>query len=252
MIRFLRSLWIWAACSTIVLLWLPLLGVVRLFDPDPLRRRTARWFRLAGRVVARLNPAWRVHVSGAEHIVPAQVYVVVSNHQSLADIPLISYLKIDAKWLGKSALFRVPVFGWMMRLAGDIPVDRANRRKAAQALLQCARYLRRGCSVVFFPEGTRSPSGDLLPFNEGPFQLALREKVPILPLVVEGTGTALPRSTWLFGPTQDISLRVLEPLAAESFAGFDSASLRDLVQQLIADELNRLRPVRSAHSPPHC
>jgi 1-acyl-sn-glycerol-3-phosphate acyltransferase len=248
MIPVLRSLWIWTACSTIVLLWLPLLGVVRLFDRDPLRRRTARWFRLAGRVVARLNPAWRVHVSGAEHIVPGQVYVVVSNHQSLADIPLISHLKLDAKWLAKSELFRVPVFGWMMRLAGDIPVDRANRRKAAQALLQCARYLRQGCSVVFFPEGTRSPSGNLLPFNEGPFQLALRERIPILPLVVEGTGTALPRSSWLFGPTQDISLRVLEPIATESAAGFDSASLRDLVQELISCELDRIRP---AHKSTH-
>ena len=131
---------------------------------------------------------------------PKQVYVIVSNHQSLADIPLICNLRFDAKWLAKAELFRLPFAGWMMRWAGDIPVERADRRKAAQALLQCVRCLRGGCSVMFFPEGTRSPDGEVQAFNDGPFQLALREKVPVLPLAVEGSGAALPRNSWLFGP----------------------------------------------------
>lgn len=85
------------------------------------------------------------------------------------DIPLITNLKLDAKWLAKAELFDFPLMGWMLRMAADVPVDRSNRRKAAHALLQCARYLRNGCSMVFFPEGTRSPDGEVLPFNEGPF-----------------------------------------------------------------------------------
>lgn len=240
MISFLRSLWIWTACLTLVLSWLPLLGVVRLFDRDSLRRRTARWFRRLGRAVAKVNPAWRVRISGADRIDPEAVYVVVSNHQSLADIPLLAHLHLDAKWLAKAELFRVPVFGWMMKLAGDVPVDRSNRRKAAQALLQCARYLHQKCSVVFFPEGTRSVTGEVLPFNDGPFQLALRENVPILPIVVEGTGTALPRATWRFGATQDIFLRVLPPVSSQ-IAGANSSLLREYVRELIITELNRLR-----------
>ena len=110
---------------------------------------------------------------------PAQVYVIVSNHQSLADIPVITHLKLDTKWLAKAELFRVPVFGWMLRMAGDVPVERGDTRKAAKAMLQCARYLRQRCSVVFFPEGTRSRDGAVLPFNEGPFQLAIREQAPV-------------------------------------------------------------------------
>ena len=240
MIRFLRSIWIWTACTVVVLAWIPLMGVVRLFDRDPRRLRTARWFRMLGRIVAKVNP-WRLHVTGREHIADGQVYVIVSNHQSLADIPLITHLKLDLKWLAKAELFRFPVFGWMMRLSGDIAVDRSDRRKAAQALLQCARCLRQRCSVIFFPEGTRSRDGRLLPFNDGPFQLAIREGVPVLPLVVEGSGSALPRNTWMFGGTQDIHLRVLEPVPVDGFETRQCGDLREKVRGRMMDELERLR-----------
>ena len=240
MIRALRSIWIWSAGATLVVLWVPVLGVVWLFDRDPLRLRTGRWFRRLGRALAKLNP-WRLHISGLKNLDPNQVYVIVSNHQSLADIPLISHLRVDAKWLAKAELFRLPFLGWMLRMAGDVPVERSNRRKGAQALLQCARYLRRRCSVVFFPEGTRSPDGEMLPFNDGPFQLAIREQVRVLPLVVEGSGTALPRKTWMFGGTQDVYLQVLEPVPVEGWNVKQSGLLRDSVRQKMMDELQRLR-----------
>ena len=128
-----------------------------------------------------------------------------------------------------------------MRLAGDIPVERTDRRKAAQALLQCARYLRRGCSIMFFPEGTRSPDGEVLAFNDGPFQLAIREQVPVLPLVVEGSGNALPRNSFLFGGVQDIHLNVLPPVSVKGFSVKETRALTDQVRQQIIDELGRLR-----------
>jgi 1-acyl-sn-glycerol-3-phosphate acyltransferase len=240
MIRSLRSLWIWAASSSLILLWAPLLGVVRLSDGDPRRLRTGRWFRRLGRALAKVNP-WRIHITGQEHMHADQAYVVVSNHQSLADIPVIAHLKLDTKWLAKAELFRVPVLGWMLRMAGDVPVERSDPRKSAKALLQCARYLRQNCSVVFFPEGTRSRDGQVLPFNEGPFQLAIREQIPILPLVVEGSGAALPRNSWIFGGTQDINLRVLEAVSVEGWITKQSAALRDAVRGRIVDELDRLR-----------
>ena len=240
MTRYLRSAWIWAATATLVILWVPLLGAIRLFDRDPRRLRTGRWFRHLGPALAKVNP-WRIHVSGREHMAANQVYVVVSNHQSLADIPVVSFIKLDTKWLGKAEGFRFPLFGWMLRWAGDIPIDRSNRREGAKAMLQCARYLRQRVSVVFFPEGTRSPDGRVLPFNEGPFHLAIREQVPILPLVVEGSGAALPRDTWLFGGTQDIHLRILEPVPVDGWTIKQVPALRDAVRQKIVDELDRLR-----------
>jgi 1-acyl-sn-glycerol-3-phosphate acyltransferase len=216
------------------------LGAIRLFDRDPRRLRTGRWFRHLGPALAKVNP-WRIHVSGREHMAANQVYVVVSNHQSLADIPVVSFIKLDTKWLGKAEVFRFPLLGWMLRWAGDIPIDRSNRREGAKAMLQCARYLRQRVSVVFFPEGTRSPDGRVLPFNEGPFHLAIREQVPILPLVVEGSGAALPRDTWLFGGTQDIHLRILEPVPVDGWTIKQVPALRDAVRQKIVDELDRLR-----------
>jgi 1-acyl-sn-glycerol-3-phosphate acyltransferase len=177
---------------------------------------------------------------------PRDVYVVVSNHQSLADIPLLSHLRLDTKWMAKAELFRFPVVGWLLRLAGDIPVERTDRRKGAQALLQAARYVRQGCSIVFFPEGTRSTDGRVLAFNQGPFQLAIREQVPLLPLVVEGSGSALPRHSWVFGRTQDIILRVLDPVPVAGFDVKQSAILCDRVRQMIVEELNRIRA-----SPPY-
>jgi 1-acyl-sn-glycerol-3-phosphate acyltransferase len=124
-------------------------------------------------------------------------------------------------------------------MAGDIPVQRGDRRKAAQSLLKCASFLRQGCSVMFFPEGTRSRTGEILPFNDGPFQLAIREQVPVIPVVVEGTGNALPRHTWLFSKRSDMYLRVLPPVSPD---GWENAGvLRDAVRQRMIDELVRLR-----------
>lgn len=226
-----------------MLVWLAVMSAVRLTDRDPLRLRTARCFRRLGRALAKVNP-WRIHIAGSANLRPREAYVVVSNHQSLADIPLIAHLPLDAKWLGKATLFRIPVVGWMMRMAQDVPVERGDRRKAAQALLECARYLRRGCSVVFFPEGTRSPAGEVLPFNDGPFQLAIREQTPVVPVVVEGTGSALPRNTWVFGGVVDIHLRVLEPVPVADLTVKQTGELRDSVRRKIIDELDRLRGIR--------
>jgi 1-acyl-sn-glycerol-3-phosphate acyltransferase len=240
MVDVLRSIWIWAASAALVVLWVPLLGLVRLFDREPLHRRSGRFLRRLGRVLAKVNP-WRLHFSGLEHLDPKEVYVIVSNHQSLADIPLISHLRVDAKWLAKAELFRLPVVGWLLQMAGDVGVERTDRRKAAQALLRCSKYLRQGCSLVFFPEGTRSRDGEMLPFNDGPFQLAIREQRPVLPLVVEGSGAALPRSSWIFGPKQDILLRVMEPVRVDGWNAKQAAELKDSVRESMISELHRMR-----------
>lgn len=241
MIRFFRSLWIWTASVLLVVFWLPLLGLIWLFDEKPELRRTGFWLRRLGRIVGRVTP-WIIHIEGQENLDPNQVYLIVSNHQSLADIPLICYLKTDTKWLAKAELFKVPLFGQMLQLAGDVAVERTSPTQAARALLRCGKYLRQRFSVVFFPEGGRSTTGEVLPFNEGAFQLAIREQVPVLPLVVDGTSRALPRSSFFFSESSEIWLKVLPPVPV---AGLDvkrgGAALRDQVRQRIVDELAQLR-----------
>jgi 1-acyl-sn-glycerol-3-phosphate acyltransferase len=124
---------------------------------------------------------------------------VVSNHESFADILLISHLPCEMKWLSKVEIMRIPVLGWDMYLAGDIPVERGTARSAVKAMHRCQEVLKKKVSVIIFPEGTRSDSGEMLPFKDGAFRLAIDAGVPILPLVVSGTRTALRKHDWRVG-----------------------------------------------------
>ncbi|HSP19860.1 MAG TPA: lysophospholipid acyltransferase family protein, partial [Myxococcaceae bacterium] len=161
------SVWTWLEIGLVTLvgffvqaaLWLVCLP----FD----RRRlvAGRTFRLVGVVASKLNPFWRFGVAGPVSR-PVRKTVVVSNHESNADPFLVSFLPWEMKWLGKASAFRIPVVGWMMRMAGDISVERGERDSAKAAMAVCARWLARGVPVMLFPEGTRSKDGQLLPFKD--------------------------------------------------------------------------------------
>lgn len=243
MIPALRSVWTWSAVAALILLWLPLLALIRLFDRDPVHYRTGRWFRRLGVAMTRVNPAWRLALSGARIADPRNPYVVVANHQSMADIPLISHVPWEMKWVGKVELFRLPIIGWMMRLASDIPVDRADRRSGAKMLLRCLKVLEHKCSVMFFPEGTRSPDALLGKFNEGAFHIAIKAQVPVLPLVIEGSHGCLPKKSWKFGEPSTIRLKILEPVETRGMAVTDVERLRDTVRDMIAGQLAEWRGV---------
>jgi 1-acyl-sn-glycerol-3-phosphate acyltransferase len=239
----MRSLRIWIFTVALILLWLPMLAVIRMFDRDPVRYRTGLFFRRLGIAITRANPLWRLEVSGEKITDPRRPYVVVSNHQSFADIPLISHLPWEMKWVAKIELFRLPVIGWMLKLAADIPVHRQDKRAAAQAFIKAARYIQQKCSVMFFPEGTRSPDGMVHRFTDGAFALAIKYNVPILPLVVEGSRDCLPKKSWKFGNPQDIKLRVLSPVETTGMTTADTAALRDKVRRMIMEQIAAWRRV---------
>ena len=227
----------------LILLWLPWLALVRLFDRDPAHYRTGRWFRRLGMTMTKVNPAWDITVSGVQVDDPRRPYVVVSNHLSNADIPIISCLPWEMKWVAKAALFRLPVVGWMLRLAGDIPVDRGNKRSRAAVLVTALHYLEAQCSVMFFPEGTRSRDGRVHRFNDGAFRLAIKAQVPILPLVLDGTQDALPKHSWTFGRADDVQLRVLPPVSTAGLRATDTEALRVRVRGQIIAQLAAWRGV---------
>jgi 1-acyl-sn-glycerol-3-phosphate acyltransferase len=237
----IRSALIWTALVLLILFWLPLLAVIRIFDRDPVRYRTGRWLRNLGRTMTKVNPAWKIHVHGPLPEDPRLPYVVVSNHQSNADIPVISVLPWEMKWVGKAELFRIPVAGWMMRLAGDIPVDRSDPGSRATVLDRAKFYLRQHCSVIFFPEGTRSRDGRVKEFHDGAFRLAIETGLPVLPVVVEGTQDALPKHGWKFGPTSHVHVSVLAPVETSGLTREDIPALRRRVRGLIVEEVARLR-----------
>lgn len=219
------------------------MAIRRLLDRDPVRYHTGYLFRRLGKALTRVNPAWRLHISGETVEDPRRPYVVVSNHQSLADIPLISNLPWEMKWIGKAELFRLPVIGWMMHLSGDISVDRQSARSGAHAMLRAQRYLEKKCSVMIFPEGTRTLDGKVRQFTDGAFHLAIRAKATILPLVIEGSRDCIPKHSWKFGKPSDIHLKILPPVDTSSFTLKDVGALRDNVRKAIMSQIAEWRSV---------
>lgn len=239
----LKSVVIWIGVAILVLAWLPMMGLRRLADRDPARYGTGRLFRRLGLAVSRLNPYWNISISGHRQIDDRRPYVMVCNHLSQADIPLISNLPWEMKWVAKKELFSVPVVGWMMRLAGDIPVNRTALNRKSATLTRAGEMLDKSCSVMFFPEGTRSRDGRLNRFTTGAFELAIRRQVPVLPMVIDGTQNCLPKKSWKFGNARNIRLQILEPVSTEGLTTSreEILELRDRVRQRIRDRLARLR-----------
>jgi 1-acyl-sn-glycerol-3-phosphate acyltransferase len=239
------SIWAWLALVVCIVLWFPVLAVVRLLTApfDRGRYITGRIFRKIGPATATLNPLWRFRYSGTMPKDPRRPFVVVSNHESFADILLISHLPWEMKWLSKAELFRIPIMGWMMWLAGDIPVRRGFGPSALEAMERCRQALDNHVSVMIFPEGTRSKTSELLPFKDGAFRLAIEAGVPILPLAVSGTATALRKHDWRFGRS-DAEVRVLEPVETAGLTLHDIPELKARVRQTIVEARDALAASR--------
>jgi 1-acyl-sn-glycerol-3-phosphate acyltransferase len=237
----LISIWIWISTAAVALLWLPWLFLVFLVTApfDPGRYVAGRWFRRAAVVAVALNPLWRFRTSGVRIEDPRRPYIAVSNHESIADIFLISHLPWEMKWLSKDSNFRIPVMGWMMRMAGDIRLVRSDRHSRKAALDQCRDRLEKRVSVMIFPEGTRSPTGAMLPFKDGAFRLAIETGTPILPLVVAGTRDCIRKGSGIFNRAE-AEVRTLEPIPTDELGPEDVTQLRDRVATLIARERDAL------------
>jgi len=239
----IRSLFVWLTTCIVIFFWLFAIALSRLFDRDPALYRTGFLFRKLGKTLTQINPAWKLHISGETILHPRLPYVVVCNHQSMADIPLISNLPWEMKWMAKEELFKIPVVGWMMRLSGDISVDRKNPRSGALALIKAQRMLEQKCSVMIFPEGTRTLDGRVRQFTDGAFHLAIKAKVPILPLVIEGSRDCIPKNSWIFGKPSDIFLKVLPPIETSTLTVQDVPALRNTVRTAIMKQIAEWRSV---------
>src|SRR6056297_31886 len=236
-----KSIAIWTGIVLLVLFWVPFLFLISLFDRDPVRYKTGRMFRNLGKYISRLNPNWAVEISGNTDINDREPYVMVCNHLSNADIPLISNLPWEMKWVAKKELFDIPVLGWMMKMAQDISVDRSASNKRIGVFKMCSFYLKNNCSVMFFPEGTRSRDGRMKRFSLGAFDLAIKKNIPILPLVIDGTQDCLPKKNWVFTTEAYVTLKVLEPIKTDHLNEDDSIELMEKVRGEMLAQLSAWR-----------
>jgi len=164
-------------------------------------------------------------VQGIEKVPPGPV-VYASNHSSMFDIwALAATLPGSTRFVGKEELERIPLLGPAMRAAGHITIDRAMKKRAFEAYDKAARTIRRGFSAVVFPEGTRSRTGELLPFKNAPFALAIVAQVPLVPVYVHSTFQILPKGGFRLRP-RPIRILVGEPIATAGMTPEDRERLR--------------------------
>jgi 1-acyl-sn-glycerol-3-phosphate acyltransferase len=235
-VTFLLNAWIWTMVVGVVILGTPLVAIVWIVTApfDPGRYAAGRMFRLIGVLTVKLNPLWRFETTGRLVNDPRRPYVAVSNHESYADIFLISHLPWEMKWMSKETMFRIPCMGWMMRMAGDIRVVRGERSSAIQALAAARDRIAKRVSVMIFPEGTRSRGAGLLPFKDGAFRVAIETGAPILPMVVAGTRRAMAKGSFRFQKAH-ARVKVLDPIETTGLSLDDVGPLRDRVRALIEE-----------------
>jgi 1-acyl-sn-glycerol-3-phosphate acyltransferase len=161
--------------------------------------RTGNIVHYIGRFWSFLNlylSGTRVYIKGKKKIEKGQTYIVMSNHQSLFDVwALIAKIPLQLRWIIKSDIKKMPVFGYALERMGHIYIDKSKRKDTALGLEVAARKIKGGTSLVIFPEGTRSKDGRLKKFHGGGALIAIRSGVPILPVTVNGGRFALPKGT---------------------------------------------------------
>ncbi len=241
--RLIAAGWLLFVSATSVLFFLIALFlriVTTPFDPrlKILQQFTCFWAALYTWII----PAWRIRIEGREHIRRNATYVVVSNHQSLLDILVLFNLFFHFKFVSKIEIFKVPLIGWNMYLNRYIRLKRGDKQSVARMMADAEKALTEGNSVLIFPEGTRSPDGRIKAFKPGAFILAKKMRLPILPIIISGTNSALPKYSINFHGSHDIRIRVLQEIPHEQFSDLPVEAVSDRIRQIMTDELATLTP----------
>ncbi|MBU8895226.1 1-acyl-sn-glycerol-3-phosphate acyltransferase [Corallococcus sp. M34] len=236
-------LWSWVVLSGLVL---SLVGLVLSvpFNPwvDPQRRMMERLNQLWGKGVLWVMPGIGIEVRGLEHLRAAGAgpFVICPNHQSVADIPLMLAVVSPVKTIAKASVFWLPPVGLQLRLAGHVPSGRGEAGGAERVLSRCQAWLRRGVSILVFPEGTRSCDGQVLRFGQGPFVLAARAGVPVLPVAIAGSDGVVAKGRFLFGFKGHIRVQILPPVPVEGEPKAVASRVRSLIVQALQPNDERI------------
>jgi 1-acyl-sn-glycerol-3-phosphate acyltransferase len=186
-------------------------------------------------------PIWKIHIDGRKKAEKGTTYVIISNHQSILDILLINCLRYKYKWISKIENFNVPIIGWYLRMARYITVERGNEDSKTEMLENSYNCLKRGISIMIFPEGTRSLNNEIGFFKRGAFQLAIQANVSILPVIIDGTGGILPKHGLIFGSGHRIKIKVLDPVNHADFGTENPDDLAKRLSLLMTTALSELR-----------
>ena len=180
----------------------------------------------------------KVKVSGLEHLDPDQPYIFTPNHQSFIEVPLfVTYLDRYPGYLAKKEVFKYPIFGYGIRLAKVVPVDRSNSPSAVESAKAATANIRQGKSYMVYPEGTRSKDGRLLPFKKGAFMMAIDAGVPVVPVTVSGATKIMPKGSFNIFPST-VHLTIHEPMSTAGYSKENVAELMERARQKIYSALS--------------
>jgi 1-acyl-sn-glycerol-3-phosphate acyltransferase len=215
----LLSVIVWFTCIFFMVITFPLNLIIWLFAfPFDKKRAVIHWILVyQGILLTSLIPIWRLRIEGKNKLLKDTTYIIISNHQSILDILFINCLRMRFKWVSKIENSKVPFIGWYLKMAGYITVDRGNSESKEEMLEKSYNCLVNGTSIMIFPEGTRSVDGQPGLFKRGAFQLAISANVPILPVVIDGTGEILPKHGFLFKGGHQIKIKIFDPLFPQFF-----------------------------------
>jgi 1-acyl-sn-glycerol-3-phosphate acyltransferase len=176
-----------------------------------------------------------VRVSGLERVDRSRPHVFAANHISALDIPVLyTHIPVQFRIIAKKELFRYPFMGWHLRRSGQIPIDANSALASMRSLSRGVDSLRRGMPLVVFPEGGRSPSGQIQPFMSGAFYIAIKAEVDVIPMAVVGTFEVLPMNCFHIRPGP-IELLVGEPISTGGYGLRDMDVLAARVQAAVED-----------------
>jgi 1-acyl-sn-glycerol-3-phosphate acyltransferase len=187
------------------------------------------------------NPGWSLKIENREAIDINKKYILISNHQSIIDIALLLQLRINFKWVSKIELAKVPFVGWVIWMNSHILVKRGDKQSIIQMAEACKNTLDKGISIFMFPEGTRAESGKIQSFKDGAFILARENNVSILPVILDGSGNALPGKGFWFSLDQVFTLRVLDEITTETIHALNHEELKEHTHQIMSEELINIR-----------
>ena len=185
----------------------------------------------------------KISVEGREYLKDDQPYVFISNHQSLMDIIVLFVItSTNLRMVLKKELLYVPIFGWSLWWTRFISIDRGKRRKALRSIYKGAEKIRKGTSVLLFPEGTRSTDGELRPFQAGSFIMAIKSQVPIIPITISGTINVVHKKSPLnFNFNKEVKVIVSPPIDTTQYKIEDRHELKDEVESIIRKNYEKIK-----------
>lgn len=230
--------WIyWTICFCLSLIIITALFIIT-WPFDKYRKIPNYILKLLGWLVLRPIPTWNFEIDIPDELNLNQPTLVVANHQSFLDIPLLYLLPWNMKWVTKKSMRKIPILGWMITMTGHIPIDRKSLR-SFQALDRLIEPIRRGIPGMIFPEGTRSRDGHVQRLKRGAFRLALTHDLQIMPVVISGGFRAMPPGSWKFRFHNKFTISVLTPVPASEFE--NENDLKSYIHQLMQNKLDDIQ-----------